>query len=169
MLSRHAVRGKSARELLRTSLSVLGRSTGDGVTGRTSGSASQVNAISDRCSPMMPCFKKNRWRSHAAPGSRRPAHNSLQKAASRVEFETKKRTMAQLVEAHRPRQQHELFVSIRLEDVSPEASLHISTSRALRSCQTLQIRPRLFQTASIRSVLRHRMMLQKVETNPQPP
>lgn len=58
MLSRHAVRGKSARELLWTSLSVLGRSTaGDGITGRTSESASEANGISDRCSRKIPWLK----------------------------------------------------------------------------------------------------------------
>lgn len=58
MPSRHAVRGKSARELLWTSLSVLGRSTaGDGIAGRTSESAPEVNGISDRCSRKIPGLK----------------------------------------------------------------------------------------------------------------
>lgn len=84
------------------------------------------------------------------------------------ELETNKRTIAQLMETRRPRQQHELCVSIRLEDVSLEASVHISSRWALKSGQIVQIRPRLFQTVSIRSALHHRMMLQKVKTNPQP-
>lgn len=82
VLSRHAVRGKSARELLWTSLSVLGRSTAaDGVTGRTSESASEVNGISGRCSRMIPCLKitggAHMWRPETEDEreqSRRRAH-----------------------------------------------------------------------------------------------
>lgn len=159
-------------------MSVLGRSTaGDGITGPTSGGASEVNGISDRCWRMIPCLKTaggaHMWRPETEGVSPQPsALNSERaepRAGSRVEFETSEGTMARLVGTHRPRRPHELLVPIRLEDVSLEASFHSSTSWALKSCQIIQIRPRLSQTASIRSALHHRMMLQKVKARTSTP
>lgn len=83
VLSGHAVRGKSARELLWMSLSVLGRSAaGDGIAGRIS--ERRALEVTRNLWQMLwdnSSFKNNRRGSLMVPRNRIWAHNSLQQSA----------------------------------------------------------------------------------------
>lgn len=83
VLSGHTVRGKSARELLWTSLSVLGRSAAaDGITGQIS--ERRALEVKRNLWQMLwdaSLFKNNRRGSYMMPRSRIWAHSSLQQSA----------------------------------------------------------------------------------------